>query len=380
MTLRVYIIIFLVCILGKIENQCNAQNIVNNGSFEFFHYESLLVIDDWHEISSPDYWTLNIPPPYVPCNPFGCEGPIHQNSYFGLSPYFLFAEYREYIQNTLQYNLYTGNSYCFNFYISLADSSNFAINSLGINFTDSLYGSLQPGWGLINLEPSILTDTFITSKSGWTQFHTKYIANGTEKYLTIGNFYPDSTTGVVWVPGGGGAGYEGTYYYVDSVSLSRCRPPVFDDTLIDLLHGETIIIGDTAKDVAVYSWSPVNGLESPYEWQTNASPAETTTYTLTKITPCDTTESKITIRVSPPEDLPFLIFPNPAENQITILYSLTEADELLIYDMTGRIVERLELEPATGVSIDIDLSIYAAGAYSVKMKNGNFQKLFVIIR
>src|SRR5690606_22711508 len=79
-------------------------------------------------------------------------------------------------------------------------------------------------------------------------------------------------------------------------------------------QGESVMISDTAQDVANYYWSPSMGLSCDTCWQTSANPLYTTTYTLTKITPCDTTQAAVTVVVIPDTNatlpLPNVFTPN----------------------------------------------------------------------
>lgn len=132
---------------------------------------------------------------------------------------------REYIEVPLTSSLQAGKIYCGEFYVSLADSVNYATDDIGMYFSN---GNIS-GNTIYNLSytPQIFnTDSnFLTDKINWTLVSGLFIANGGENYLTIGNFKNATNTDSLFVGGGGNAAnpnYQGAYYYIDDVSIILC--------------------------------------------------------------------------------------------------------------------------------------------------------------
>ena len=125
---------------------------------------------------------------------------------------------REYLQVELTEQLQVGKEYCATFFVSLADSSYYAANDIGILFTSQAISSttISP----LNYAPQISNNPILnplTNKYGWTEVSGKFISDGTEKYITIGNFKNDAQTDTLTV---GGAYWAWcTYYYIDDVSV-----------------------------------------------------------------------------------------------------------------------------------------------------------------
>ena len=106
--------------------------------------------------------------------------------------------------------------------MNLGESSKYASNNIGLNFSKKQYN--------IDENKSILTSTSIqhkdnpifNAKFGWEQVCGTYIAEGGEKFLTIGNFYSNGETlnermkkDKDFV----GASVMSAYYFVDNVSV-----------------------------------------------------------------------------------------------------------------------------------------------------------------
>ena len=84
--------------------------------------------------------------------------------------------------------------YCVKFYVNLAEGSKYASNNIGINFSKKQYN--------IDENKSIMTTTDVMHKDnpvfngyfGWEEVCATYVADGGEKFLTIGNFFSNGDT------------------------------------------------------------------------------------------------------------------------------------------------------------------------------------------
>ena len=228
----------------------------------------------------------------------------------------------------------------------------------------------------IGIPPTLkpMDNNCIIDTANWTIIKGLYIATGDEKFLTIGRLESDSIITAIVVNTNSPA--RSAYYYIDDVSITECRPPVLaSDTLID--EGQSVIIGDSSQDVANYFWSPSVGLACDTCWQTIASPTETTTYTLKKITPCDTTQANITISVTPAPpnpnpDFHFSLKPNPSSNFIELGFGFLKLESTVkIYDLQGRLV-LIKNIPKEIENYTIPIQHLAAGQYTLVIENSEF--------
>lgn len=94
--------------------------------------------------------------------------------------------YSEYPQGEIDGELIAGETYYVNFKISLADKSGRAVKGLGVYFSkDKLE---EKNNRALDLTPQIVFDQWIDGKDGWTNVWGKFIAQGGERYFTIGAF------------------------------------------------------------------------------------------------------------------------------------------------------------------------------------------------
>lgn len=258
-------------------------------------------------------------------------------------------------------------------YVNLFNQVRYCIDNLGIHLSsEPIYCS--PGYCALGVVPQVRNpiNTQICDTMNWTLIKGIYKADGTERYISIGNLQADSlTNGIVFNPN---SQFSGAYYFFDDISITECRPPVLaSDTLID--EGQSVIIGDSSQDVANYFWSPSVGLACDTCWQTTASPTVTTTYTLTKITPCDTMSSSITITVTPTPPIPdfhFTLKPNPSSNFIELGFGFLKLESTVkIYDLQGRLVLKQNV-PKEIENYTIPIQFLAVGQYTLVFENSEF--------
>ena len=205
-----------------------AQNLVPNPSFEDtlhcpFNPAQVSFAPPWYDPTnaSSDYFNAcDNAGVGVPDNDSGHQLARTGNAYMGLYTYYSGMSVREYIQVKLIHQLKTNKNYCAEFYVSLADTFSLAANNIGMYFSNTaITGSSGT---VLNMIPQINNDIItnpLTDKIGWTKVSGKFISNGTENYLTIGNFLNDANTDTTHVIGGS---YQFSYYYIDDVSLTLC--------------------------------------------------------------------------------------------------------------------------------------------------------------
>ncbi len=170
----------------------------------------------------------------VPKNKLGIQMPHTGVGMVGI--YSSKTDYREYIQTELKDYLKEGETYKLTFYVSLSEYSAGAVATLGGLFTknrieektrqmltDKITIEYEKGVSQsisTYLKPQVVNhySNPIINVEDWTKIEGEFIADGGEKFLTIGNFYPAPQSNVVDLP------YltyllPGAYYYIDDVSV-----------------------------------------------------------------------------------------------------------------------------------------------------------------
>ncbi|MEI2759980.1 MAG: T9SS type A sorting domain-containing protein [Bacteroidia bacterium] len=207
----------------------NAQNLVLNPSFE----DTIACLPSTYVMPCRFWYTAsNNTPDYFSEQPdFNCMIPAPQSTigyqyartgiaYVGLFTFFPpFNNQREYIGGELSDTLKQGHEYCVSFYVSVAEKCKYVTDGIGlylsvdsaVDYTINTNLSFVPQ--ISNPAGNIIYDTL-----NWVQISGTYIANGGEKYLTIGNFKDDANTMIDSTSSTGNS----AYYFIDDVSVIDC--------------------------------------------------------------------------------------------------------------------------------------------------------------
>ena len=219
------------------------NNILQNGDFEKIvqcpqnHTKYLstdtnkILLPHWHFInrSTPDFFhrCSKDSDVGIPCNFAGCSEPLSGNGYIGMilrvdSHYYQYNKgYVEHIATEIFPLLDRNHFYLVKFFYKLAPNSGIASNGLGVYFSASL-----PKFNEFEeykyFEPQIYLDnTKIIDNREWKEFIGYFIASGTEKFLTIGNFSPFDIQKTKVLRNGEPQSEMDyyAYYYIDDVQL-----------------------------------------------------------------------------------------------------------------------------------------------------------------
>ncbi len=191
-------------------------NLVKNPSFESYNqcptgFDQIRFANNWNDIDTTAIY------PYGPaCSPDYCNTCANPNGLIGI-PFAQFYNHyprtgngmmemqvyfdnsfslvykRDYIQGKFITNLTYGASYCITFYVVLDQSSQYAINHLGAYIDDGAIDAGQDSVGCARpqtaFHPQIVEDSILSDTLNWVKVQGSYTANGTEKFITIGNFF-----------------------------------------------------------------------------------------------------------------------------------------------------------------------------------------------
>lgn len=247
-----FVIIALLPSLFLCAQTSRSQNLVYNPSFEEYRecprkidaLGTLTIVDAWFQptAGSADYFNVcGSRDCRVPRNKLGVQEPHSGQGYCGI--YCSKTDYREYLQTQLKEPLREGELYRISFYVSLSEYSSGAVATIGALFTPDRVGDtvrsvlmckelkqLAPNISQVvasYFEPQVVNSgQAISDTKGWTRITGTFVANGGERFLTIGNFFPASQSNVVDLDS---LTYllPGAYYYIDDVELTclTCDTP-----------------------------------------------------------------------------------------------------------------------------------------------------------
>ncbi|MDD5571868.1 MAG: hypothetical protein PHD97_12030 [Bacteroidales bacterium] len=251
----------------------------------------------------------------VPKNMFGYQNPKTGTAYAGFGPiqttnigYCIGYSYaREYLQGKLSSKLEINKKYCVSFHVSLADSSYYATDDIGVYFSDIMVSdtvvtnhSFCMNFPYI---PQVVNDNgIITDTVNWVLIKGIYTAQGGEQYLTIGNFAGDTidTVQTGFIPK---IMDRFAYYYIDDVSVIEItEAEAGKDTII--CNGDSVQLGTQGVAGVIYKWQTSEWLSDENVSNPIAKPTATTKFYLTvtdSLTVCGTfvTTDSVTVTIAP---------------------------------------------------------------------------------
>ncbi len=229
-------IIIYLCLFSAIK--ADSQNLVLNPSFE----DTILCPTTifpmqckyWYRatMGSPDYFSeqpdIFCGTSYVPQSGVGYQYARTGIAYVGLATLMQplnpnYLNRREYIGGELSDTLKQGHEYCVSFYVSVAEELKYVTDGIGlylsvdsaVDYTININLSFIPQ--IENPSGNIIYDTL-----NWVQISGTYIANGGEKYLTIGNFKDNANTMIDSINNSVPQSQYESYLFIDDVSVIDC--------------------------------------------------------------------------------------------------------------------------------------------------------------
>lgn len=279
-------LIFLKCLFLEAQelSSDNDSNLIYNYSFELHSscpqridpYGIMDEVDAWWQPThgSSDYYNnCGGKQCKVPKNKLGIQMPRSGESMVGI--YCSLTDYREYIQTELKETLKAGETYKLSFYVSLSEYSKGAVATIGGLFTsyriwdttrqmltDNRVKTLSNGMKQVIAtfyQPQVVNDFNrpLFDTSNWQKVEGIFVANGGERYLTIGNFYPEEQSNHI-DPMNTQNILPGAYYYIDDVELYclSCKEKKKENVDIEdnkskeyaLMVGNTVVLDDIFFD------------------------------------------------------------------------------------------------------------------------------------
>ena len=407
-----YLLLFLTCYFSSF---CISQyNLVPNGSFEEVpnctqFTDNIYDSPPW--VNPTEYGTPDL---YNYCNLSSIE---YLNSFqmphtgSGFAGFYTgeqliglpnIYENKEYIQVELTDTMKTNEYYLIEYYLSLAEWGRYATDNLGIYFSDTAIYRVGVGFDFTLLDfpeqilpfgnPVILD----TIDNFWYKVKGIYYADGTEKFMTIGNFNTDSSTNYLQylsAPINQNGLSDVAYYYVDDISVIPLDSipgglPANAGPDQTIYIQDSVFIGQKISNMPA-NWFKLDG--TPVAQNTAGvyvSPLETTTYVVTQTLNGVYSTDTVTVFVVglglEEEKMPSLrVYPNPSAGTITLQCDKQNLakSEINILDVTGKIVYTDNLTFSAGkITFDPNL---LNGVYWLTVSQDNkiiFQERLTILR
>ncbi len=236
-----------------------SQNHVPNGSFEDYIDFDTAKTFGWHKVQSsdtPDYFNLDRNNPYNDMfdKYIGGARAKDGSAFVGIfcyrvQPYRKVRDIREYIETALTDTLQKDSLYRVELSLCLDGESNIAVKNFGVYFSGSSNINSRDVTSF-RVHPQVeFYSSFLDSTRNWIDLKTLYKAEGFEKYIVLGNFLPDRSTGIEKIIPERIKGKKdkwnmtkkelSAYYYIDDVVIEKVTVPhVSPDTVAITENGE----------------------------------------------------------------------------------------------------------------------------------------------
>lgn len=409
-------------------NGISAQNLVFNGSFEIrdslyrsfdnkwyncpfnggdLNFQTIKIAKGWDNIPNSFGFTTDY---YNKCNfdsALGCgivgvpqnywltlfQYPRTGDGYvagmfYGIYPYQNIIP-GEMIQTKLLIPLIKDSLYFMRFFINLANSSQYSMNSQGALVSvepikaEDLYSGLLDS----TIKPQIINNIYIEDTLNWTEVSGIFKAKGNEKYITLGNYNILLGYAKLFNPNGTFIG--GAAYAIDDISLYPVSSPVDsarcgNDTVICL--GNSIRLGKSNvkpeyRQEYSFEWCVLGKEDSVFSYNEHpiVIPDSTTTYIVKVIDfKFDKTTDSITVKVvdcAEPTDI--IVFPNPTKDIVNFRFDspIPKGLSITLYDITGRMLRNISYQQDYD-SREVQMSIgdFASGVYFYSIHVNQEQK------
>ena len=261
---------------------------------------------------------------------------------------------RCYLVNRLKKALDPGVVYCAKYYINICNESKVGCNGFGAYFANNLFDTVKCANNsvLSFVTPQINNNTVIYDTLNWTAIQGTFTANGSEKYMVLGNFRSDAATNTIaimsstWVT-------VGTDIGVEDASCIPIDLPAYGGPDKPFFGGDSVFIGRT-PDVGLNEyciWFQLPNMSAPIATVAGlyVKPISTTTYVVRQQLWCSGVKWDTVVVYKNQvglEENRFLnntrIFPNPTSNQFTLELPMSPLNDpkiiVQIYDCVGRLV------------------------------------------
>lgn len=398
MILRILLLLKISACCYVIKGQ-QIANYVTNGSFEKYRSQLDCSSENWEDLDSISLVAFS--------NDCYGNSPNFSFSYqlprtgkaAAFTTYYLlmnnFIYVRTYLRTKLKDQLEKDKVYCVKFYVSNGNNSTYGIDAFEAYFGDSLsldtirYGHLP----LTYLSPQVRNPkgNIITDTLNWTAITGTFVANGTEKYLVVGNFESDANTDTLF--------YNPTNSpqvfceaSLDDVSCIPVDLPAYAGPDKPYFSGDSVYIGrelDFAVDPYCY-WYKLPNMTTTIDTASGlwVKPTATSTYVVRQELECNSVkwdtvvvyEDGVGIDELKMKNEKLKMNPNPANDEVELSVQHAGLAEYFqtveIVDVQGRLLKEVAITSAD-VILKISTSDLESGVYLLRLLDAENETVVV---
>ena len=398
---------FLLILFFLFTKSSDAQiaNYVNNGSFENClncnQSFTPLIAKYWSSLDTNKFFgaiLTSLPPTgQVPNSSYTHQWPRTGNNYFISTLFFkpnTQQTLRGYSRNRLKGVLQAGKTYCVKIFYNITNQCTYGVDGFGVYFGDSTTDTITLCEKPITfLTPQIQnpTNNILSDTLNWSLLTGTFTANGSEKYMTLGNFKSDVATNSVIINPANLPIIASDILY-DDISVIDIDLPAYAGPDIWGIPFNTVYIGrpqDVGIDEACM-WYHLPNTTTAIDTAAgiNVTVATTTQTYMVKQDICGNIKYDTVIvyasatGISEQETLlnAINLYPNPASDELNIAFNVQtniEISQILIYNSIGQLIGEEEISFKNN-SGSINVFDLPNGVYYLNLNGVN--KRFVIAR
>jgi hypothetical protein len=377
-------------------------NYVNNGGFEVPKSNNLQKAKYWDAIDTTKFvglmYSAIIPPYLIPISGITFQWPRSGNAWFGTTLFYkpnTTQTLRGYPRNILKGTLQVGKTYCIKFYCNITNQSSYGVDGLGAYFGDNTTDTISHCMTPISyLTPQIQnpTNNIISDTLNWILISGTFVANGTEKYMILGNFKSDAATNSVMI-NPANLPVIATDVLYDDVSVIDIDLPAYAGPDLWGIPFNTVYLGrpqDVGIDEACM-WYKLPNTTTAIDTAAgiNVTVGVTIDTYVVRQEICGNVKWD-TVIVYPSatglSELEYLknnisVFPNPANDILNISFNLQDKEtfsKISVFNNLGQLMSEEELKNNSINIKDLPNGVYYLNFFSDK--SGSVSKRFVIAR
>jgi Secretion system C-terminal sorting domain len=285
---------------------------------------------------------------------------------------------RSILRCKLNQKLIMGKQYCATIFVTASEQQGFLFtNGLGMYFDNGQLDTMltihkDSSGAYTNALPQVQCNFLINDTINWMKIQGSFVANGTEEYITIGNFLKDSD--MLWGVEqslGGAVFFHGQNILIDNASLIDVTVNKWLPTTYTTANADSVWVGLDAFDYADGKWYTSNMqyiTTGPGFWLKGGS-IEAGKKFIHEIDVCgvlryDTTEVVVAPVAISNEQFAMnnlKVWPNPATDAIQV--SNVAGDKVGLYNTVGQLVL---VQNAVQNKVSMQVGHLPKGVYVVK--------------
>jgi hypothetical protein len=372
-----------------------AQNLVTNSDFEYYTtcpdaVGELPNATPWLGAgTSADYYNAcaNSTIPYLglPIAGFGYQYAHSGNGFAGIMCYYgNGTSKREYLHAQLSQTMNPNRVYLVSLYVNLFNNSKYAVKNIAVSFTNTTFDS--PNEDVVNLNSNVYLfgKPMIKDTLNWIKITGLYVGQGTEQFITVGNFFDDAGTELENI---NLTGENFSYYYIDDVLVEEIFQPFWQYHDTTIYYGDSVLIGPALTGLEI-DWYTDN-----LDFISNApgiyvTPPTSRDYIAKETFNGVETEHVVHVTVIGGAGLEenelqnVRVFPNPSKGSFSISGLMSDKPlQLEVRDVHGKLVfSQTSFEVLNGsftFTLDVDNGIYFVNVINPITKESTVEKLVI---